>query len=134
MNTIHEFVLRGGQRITAGAMNAFRPKLPLSKAKAETINTPEYPHLRKQVHFLSSYAEDVLDGAYQCNDLPAAAEAVFALGYLLSDVDIIPDSLPGKGYSDDSAVLRSVLITHEPEFRDYAKFLGKNFEEISTEP
>jgi uncharacterized membrane protein YkvA (DUF1232 family) len=132
MNAIHEFVLKGGQKVTVGAMNAFRPKLPLSKAKAETIEAPEFPHLREQVHFLASYAEDVLDGAYPCNDLPAAAEAVFALGYLLSDVDIIPDSVPGKGYADDSAVLRAVLVSHEPEFRAYAASVGKNFDKFGT--
>lgn len=134
MNGIHEFVLRGGQRITAGALNDFHPKLPLSKAKAETIDASDYPHLREQVYFLASYAEDVIDGAYNANDLPAVAEAVFALGYLLSDVDIIPDSLPGKGYTDDSAVIRAVLISHEPEFRAYAISIGKDFHEVSTEP
>ena len=82
MNGIHEFVIRGGQAVTAGQMDAFRRKLPpFSKVKAEMLDAPEFPHLRRQTNFLVRYAEDVLDGAYPCSDLQAIAETVFALGY-----------------------------------------------------
>ena len=37
MNGIHEFVIRGGQTVTAGQMDAFRRKLPFLKVKAEII-------------------------------------------------------------------------------------------------
>ena len=45
MNGIHEFVIRGGQTVTAGQMDAFRRKLPFLKVKAETMDVPELPHL-----------------------------------------------------------------------------------------
>ena len=89
MNGIHEFVIRGGQTVTAGQMDAFRRKLPFLKVKAEIIDEPELPHLRPQTNFLVRYAEDVLDGAYPCSDLQAIAETVFALSYLLKEVDIM---------------------------------------------
>ena len=97
MNGIHEFVMRGGQAVTAGQMDAFRRQLPLLKVKAEIMDVPEFPHLKPQTNFLVRYAEDVLDGAYPCSDLQAIAETVFALSYLLKEVDIIPDSVPACG-------------------------------------
>jgi uncharacterized membrane protein YkvA (DUF1232 family) len=133
MNGIHEFVIRGGQTVSAGQMDAFRRKLPFLKVKAEMLDLPEFPHLRRQTNFLVRYAEDVLDGAYPCSDLQAIAETVFALGYLLKEVDIIPDSVPGMGLADDSAVLRAVLMGHEDEFRAFAKKEDLDFSSVTTE-
>ena len=67
MNGIHEFVIRGGQTVTSGQMDAFRRKLPFLKVKGVTIDEPELPHLKPQTNFLVRYAEDVLDGAYPCS-------------------------------------------------------------------
>ena len=133
MNGIHEFVIRGGQTVTAGQMDAFRRKLPFLKVKAEMLDVPEFPHLKRQTNFLVRYAEDVLDGAYPCSDLQAIAETVFALGYLLKEVDIIPDSVPGMGLADDSVVLRAVLMGHEEEFRAFAKKEDLDFSAVTTE-
>lgn len=132
MNGIHDFVIRGGQTVTAGQMDAFRRKLPFLKVKAETMEVPEFPHLKRQTNFLVRYAEDVLDGAYPCSDLQAIAETVFALGYLLKEVDIIPDSVPGMGLADDSVVPRAVLMGHEEEFRAFAKKWDLDFESVTT--
>jgi uncharacterized membrane protein YkvA (DUF1232 family) len=133
MNGIHEFVIRGGQTVTAGQMDDFRRKLPFIKVKAETLDVPELPHLKPQTNFLVRYAEDVLDGVYACSDLQAIAETVFALSYLLKEVDIIPDSVPHLGLADDSAVLRAVLKGHENEFRAFAKVSELDFELVTTE-
>lgn len=133
MNSIHEFVMRGGQTITAGQMDACRRQLPLLKVKAETSDLTGIPHFREQVLFLVRYAEDVLEGVYACNDLTTIAETVFALQYLLKDVDIIPDTVPGKGLTDDSLVLRSVLSSHEEDFREYAGKVGIDFEKVTIE-
>jgi uncharacterized membrane protein YkvA (DUF1232 family) len=133
MNGIHEFVIRGGQTVTAGQMDAFRRKLPFLKVKAETIDVPDFPHLKRQADFLVRYAEDVLDGIYPCSDLQAIAETVFGLSYLLKEVDIIPDSVPHLGLADDSVVLRAVLKGHEAEFRAFAKKSELDFDSITTE-
>jgi len=131
MNGIYEFVLRGGQRITAGAMNEFQRKIPFVKVKAETINVPEFPLLPEQIRFLARYLEDVLEGAYASEDLSAVSETVFALGYLMQDIDIIPDSVPGKGYADDAAVLKAVLHSHEAEFEKFAANNGLNYKSLA---
>ena len=132
MNSMIEFVVRGAQTVTAGKMDEFKRQLPFLKVKAETMDTPAFPHIRAQIHFLVRYAEDVLDGIYPCSDLPAIAETVFALGYLLKDVDIIPDSIPGRGFADDSMVLRAVLVSHEEEFRTFAKKAGLDFDKVTV--
>lgn len=133
MNSIHEFVVRGGQSVTAGQMDAFKRELPLLKVKAETADATGLPHFREQVLFLVRYAEDVLEGVYPCSDLTAIAEAVFGLGYLLKDVDIIPDSVPGKGLTDDSLVLRAVLEQHLDEFLEFADKSGLDFGKVTTD-
>ena len=133
MNGIHEFVIRGGQTVTAGQMDAFRRKLPFLRVKAEMIDVPDFPHLKRQTNFLVRYAEDVLDGIYPCSDLTAITESVFALSYLLKEVDIIPDSVPHLGLADDSAVLRAVLKGHENEFRTFATKSGLDFNSVTTE-
>ena len=133
MNSIHEFVVRGGQTVTAGQMDAFKRELPLLKVKAETVDTSGLPHFREQVLFLVRYAEDVLEGVYPCSDLTAIAETVFGLGYLLKDVDIIPDSVPGKGLTDDSMVLRAVLGQHLDEFLEFADKSGLDFGKVTTD-
>ncbi|MCX7868327.1 MAG: DUF1232 domain-containing protein [Terrimicrobiaceae bacterium] len=121
MQGIHEFVLAGGQKVTAGALAAFREKIPFVLAKgAELEGVEGAPHLGRQVCFLARYVEDVLDGVFSAQDIAAVPEAAFALGYLLRDVDIIPDSVPGKGFSDDSAVVRCAIQSHLGEFERYA--------------
>jgi len=133
MNSIHEFVVRGGQSVTAGQMDAFKRELPLLKVKAETADVTGLPHFREQVLFLVRYAEDVLEGVYPCSDLTAIAETVFGLEYLLKDVDIIPDSVPGKGLTDDSMVLRAVLEQHLDEFLEFADKSGLDFGKVTTD-
>jgi uncharacterized membrane protein YkvA (DUF1232 family) len=133
MNGIHEFVIRGGQTVSAGQMDAFRRKLPFLKVKAEMIDAPDFPHLKTQADFLVRYAEDVLDGVYPCSDLQAIAETIFALSYLLKEVDIIPDSVPHLGLADDSVVLRAVLKGHETEFRTFAMKSELDFDSVTTE-
>ncbi len=121
---MHEFVLRGGQTITAGRMEEFRRALPEAKRKLAELSAPEFPHLKLQGEFLVRYAEQVLEGFYPCSDLPAIAETIFALDYLFKDADIIPDSVPGQGLADDSQVVRAVLASHTAEFKSFAARAG----------
>jgi uncharacterized membrane protein YkvA (DUF1232 family) len=124
MSEFDEFVLRGGQKISAGRVMDFRQKIPFILAKAESVDAPDFPSLRDQVKFLARYVEDTLDGVFSSSDPAAVTESVFALGYLLQDVDIIPDVVPGNGYADDSAVIRTVLRSHPAEFQAFAKASG----------
>lgn len=120
MSTLSDFVVQGGQAITAGQVDVFRNHLAAYKLKAETLEAAGQPKLREQCLFLLSFIEDVLDDAYVSDDFSAMTEAIFAVRYLAKGVDIIPDSIPG-GYSDDAAVVREVLAEHAAEFRKYCE-------------
>ncbi len=118
MSIISDFVVQGGQAITAGQVDAFRNHLAAYKLKAGTLESAGQQQLNDQSLFLLRFIEDVLDEVYSPEDFFALTEAIFAIRYLAKAVDIIPDGLPG-GYSDDAAVLRAVIDGHEAEFRKY---------------
>lgn len=121
--SIQDYVVQGGQSLTAGEIDAFRRQIPLHKLKAETLEAEGQGPLREQVSFLLRYIEDVLDGEWEAQDIVALPEAVFAVRYLAKGVDIIPDNVAG-GYMDDALVVRSVLGGHAEEFVAYAKANG----------
>lgn len=54
-------------------------------------------------------------------------EAVFALLYLIAESDLVPDDVPGIGYSDDAAVLTAVLVRNERVLRDFARQIGEEW-------
>lgn len=129
MSTLSEFVVQGGQAITAGQVDAFRNHLAAYKLKAETLEMDGQPLLREQCSFLLRFIEDVLDDAYVSDDFSSLPEAIFALRYMAKGIDIIPDKIPG-GYDDDAAVLREVLSEHEPEFRKFASKNNIDFDRV----
>ena len=130
MSSIQEYVVQGGQAITAGEVDQFRRQLAVYKLKAETLEAAGQPRLREQTSFLLRYIEDVLDDVYASTDFSALPEAIFAVRYLAKGVDIIPDSLPGVGYSDDAAILRAVLTGHEADLRAYCQKEGLDFDAL----
>ena len=129
MSILSNFVVQGGQAITAGQVSAFRGHLAAYKLSAETLEVAGQPLLREQSLFLLRYIEDVLDDIYTSDDFSALPEAVFAVRYLVKGVDIIPDKTE-EGYSDDAAVLREVLAGHEVEFRNYCSKNNLTFEQL----
>lgn len=120
---ISDFVVRGGQAVTAGEVSAFRSHLAAYKLKAETLGASGQQALRDQASFLLRFIEDVLDDAHVSDDFAALPESIFALRYLARGVDIIPDNTAG-GFTDDAAVLREVIEGHAPEFEKYCRENG----------
>jgi len=133
MNDFQEFVTTGAQKITPAQIARFEEELPLVLAKINEVAPPEQPNLQCHAQFLVRYVEDCLDAKYTPNDVGALAEAIFALMYLHKGVDIIPDVIPGIGYSDDSAVLRTVLAGHKKEFTEFGDMSGVPFSSLSIE-
>lgn len=123
MSSIQEYVVQGGQSITAGTIEAFHRQIANHRLRAEALVEENQPALRDKAVFLLRYVEDVLDGAWPPADLAAVPEAIFAIRYLSKGVDIIPDSLSG-GYIDDAAVVSAVLVGHRGEFEAFSKKNG----------
>lgn len=65
----------------------------------------------KKVGSTAVYAILLLYFVMQKEDLPAKAKAIIigALGYFILPFDLIPDPIPGVGYSDDIAILLAAL-------------------------
>ncbi|EJH5239976.1 DUF1232 domain-containing protein, partial [Escherichia coli O145:H28] len=65
----------------------------------------------KKVGSTAVYAILLLYFVMQKEDLPAKAKAIIigALGYFILPFDLIPDPIPGIGYSDDIAILLAAL-------------------------
>lgn len=49
-------------------------------------------------------------------------ETIFALLYVIREVDLVPDDEPGVGYLDDAAVVESVLARHAGVFENHCDF------------
>ncbi len=133
MSTITNYVVQGGQSITAGQVAAFRSHLAVYKLKVETLEAVGQPLLRGQCTFLLRFIEDVLDDVYFAEDFSALPEAVFAVRYVVREADIIPDNVSG-GFSDDAEVLRVVLAGHGEEFRKYCLQNGLDFDALAGNP
>ncbi len=128
---IKDFVSRHAAMIGTSTLQTFHHQLPLLLAELAVLQSQDQPHLRTQAEFLARFVEDCLDGAYRPTDSAALTEAVFALQYLHKGVDIIPDALPHVGFADDSAVVRTVLVTNSPEFVRYEEATGAAFSKLA---
>ncbi|MEO6847831.1 MAG: DUF1232 domain-containing protein [Chthoniobacterales bacterium] len=118
---MEDFLVNGAQKLNTLAIIQLREHLPLIRAKMSAEEFPNQPHLREQSEFLACFIEDALDNVYAPEDPVSILETSFALNYLFQEVDIIPDSIPEIGYSDDSAIIRAVLLRHRAEFERYSK-------------
>ena len=80
----------------------------------------------------SSKTEDLIQQSklllelLRCNDFPMTNSSrkwiVFALNYLISDIDLIPDSIPRIGYLDDALVVSWVKNLVDYDITRYAIF------------
>lgn len=132
MAEIVDYVNRGAAQITPQVVENLLRRLPLWKAEFAQINAPKFPHLTRQLEFLTEAVEDVAEGAYKELPYVALAAAVFALFYAHRKTDLIPDCLGDIGRADDSSVVRAVLIQHEKAFARYAASRGKDWARITS--
>lgn len=135
MGEIVEFVRKGAAKITPAILDRVYRSIPLLKLEFAEIDEPNFPHLADQLELLADLVEDFAEGVVEDVPFVTIASAVFALVYAHRQLDLIPDSIPGIGHADDSAVVRAVLIENERVLSDYAESkLGKEWEEITVEP
>lgn len=134
MGEISDFVQRGAAKITPVDLERVHRNIPLLKLEFADIKDPHHPHLSEQLGFLADLVEDFAEGVVE--DIPffTIAEAVFAIVYAHRQIDLIPDSVPGYGHSDDSAVVRAVLIENERYLSKYALEQGLRWETVSIDP
>ena len=76
----------------------------------------------ERAKLLLSLVRDYATGRYREVPYWVIGAAAFALLYVLSPVDLIPDMIPGIGYLDDAAVVALCLKMIEAEFAKYREW------------
>jgi uncharacterized membrane protein YkvA (DUF1232 family) len=111
---LKEFIADGARRITPNHIEKLVRWLP--EIRLAVTQIVGFPSLPDQVEFLGEIIEDFHAGLVKTIPYTAIAESAFALLYLRKGVDIIPDSIPGTGYSDDAAIITAVFENYRQPF------------------
>ena len=72
-----------------------------------------------------SLLQDYWSGNYKSVPWKLLASTGFAVAYLVSPLDIIPDFLPVLGFVDDAAVFSLVISSFQSELDDYKEWKKK---------
>jgi uncharacterized membrane protein YkvA (DUF1232 family) len=133
MAELAEFVRTNAGRINNEILKRVHKKLPMLKLEFTQVHAPNFPHLIPQLQFLANVVEDFLDG--KADELPlfTIAGACFAIIYAQRQWDLIPDPIKDLGRTDDSGVVRVVLIENERVLSEYARKTGVNWNTITVE-
>ncbi|MBG88858.1 MAG: hypothetical protein CMO80_18415 [Verrucomicrobiales bacterium] len=134
MAEIKKFVHHGASQVNQRILEGIHKNLPMLKIEFARIDAPKFPHLVEQLEFLADVIEDFMEGADKDVPLGAVAEAAFALAYVHKQTDLIPDSIPGMGYADDSSVVRCVLMENERILKEYAIRHDLEWDNVTVKP
>lgn len=87
----------------------------------------------EDVKLLISIVRDYWKGEYRSIPWWAISAIVFALLYVVSPVDLIPDFIPVIGYLDDAAVVSVCLMLVEQELAGYKRWKIQQEKDVSEE-
>lgn len=114
--SIDEFIESEVENFTVSDFLALRDHVEALRAKMKTEQALVHYDLQEGVELLIGWIESGEVEPHQSN-LPAHfAEAGVAVAYILKGVDLIPDSIPEIGLTDDARILARVL-ERNPELR-----------------
>lgn len=132
MAELADFVRSNAGKINNEVLKRVYKKLPLLKLEFAQVHAPNFPHLIPQLQFLANVVEDFVDGKAEELPLVTIAGACFAIIYAQRQWDLIPDPLKDLGRTDDSGVVRVVLIENERVLSEYARKTGVNWNTITV--
>lgn len=116
--SIDEFIASEVENFTASDFVALRDHVPALRSKMQTEQARIHYDLQQGVELLIDWIEDE-DLVSDEDPLPAhLAEAGVAAAYILKGVDLIPDSIPEIGLTDDARILARVLDRNPTLRRD----------------
>jgi len=116
--SIDEFIASEAENFTASDFVALRDHVPALRSKMQTEQARIHYDLQQGVELLIDWIEDE-DLVSDEDQLPAhLAEAGVAAAYILKGVDLIPDSIPEIGLTDDARILARVLDRNPTLRRD----------------
>ena len=118
------FIKKGAKKITKEDIEKVTKKADEIEKKVR-----ESGPLRRyieDVKLLLSLVKDYWSGNYKEIPYWAIGATVFALLYVLSPIDLIPDFIPVIGLVDDAAVVALCLYMIEQELHDYSEWKTQN--------
>ena len=83
---------------------------------------------------LLSLVRDYWNKEYRAVPFWVIGAAVFALLYVLTPIDLIPDAIPVIGYLDDAAVVSACLAMVRQELARYAEWKRAQLAEPPEKP
>jgi len=93
-----------------------------SDIKQKVVNNAPLKKFLKDVSLLMSMIKDCWSGNYRQIPVWVIGAVVFALLYVLSPIDLIPDFIPVLGLVDDAAVLGLCLALTEKDIQKYRQW------------
>ena len=133
MAELADFVRTNAAKIDSRILKRVYKKLPMLKLEFAQMHAPCCPHLVPQLQLLANVVEDFVDGKAEEIPLVTISGACFAIIYAQRQWDIIPDPITHLGRTDDSGVVRVVLIENERILSEYAQRQGLNWRTITVE-
>jgi uncharacterized membrane protein YkvA (DUF1232 family) len=128
----NDYVVYHAHKLTPKDLRTLNEQLPALRKDFEGVQTPEFPHTPERLAFLADVVEAFVSGTYEHLPFESAAEAAFALIYLHQEIDLIPDSLPGIGFTDDATIVALVLERNAPAFLLFAERTGRDWGKLAT--
>jgi uncharacterized membrane protein YkvA (DUF1232 family) len=125
-----EFIEANAAKVTPRVLAALVSELPDLRDKFPEVSAPGFPKMHRQLWFLGEVVEAFALQREQDFPFRAAVEAAFALLYFARDIDLIPDFLSEIGYTDDAAVVATVLLRNADVFAAYAAAASLDWEEF----
>lgn len=95
----------------------------------KVLKSDSFKRLANDVKLLISMVKDYWSGNYTDVPYRIIAAVVFALLYVLSPIDVIPDLLPVIGMTDDALVVALCLVITEKDILKYNQW--KEEQEVS---
>jgi len=120
------FVEYGGQLVAGEEPATLLSVLLGLETKIEKLRL-EFPLLCRQLELLADFA---VSGSGEWKE-KARNEAIFALIYCAKECDLIPDSIPEIGYSDDAIVTQLVLARNAAILEAHCDARGVDWQAIA---
>ena len=93
------------------------------------------PHIGDKLAVAASMASMVKSFAkkeYTQVPIGSVVAAISAIVYVVSPIDLIPDTIPGIGYIDDAAVIAACLKLIESDLTEYIEWRKENGKELDV--
>lgn len=128
----NDYIVYHAHRLSPKDLRTLAEQIPSFRQGFSEIRTSQFPHTPERLHFLADVVEAFVSGSYETLPFESAAEAAFALIYLHQEIDLLPDSLPEIGFTDDATIIALVLERNAPAFLTFAERTGKDWDRLAS--